>query len=543
MELQENYAGRWIAFMGERVIGQGGTPDQALYAAKSMCFKETPLVTYIPTSQPLAFSELLDRVAGLLPPGLQVFLVGGAVRDALLGKPVHDLDFVLKGDVLHTARKIADKLRAAYFVLDDERFTARLILRHPEGYPQIFDFASLRGPDLESDLRSRDFTINAMAVDVRHPQALLDPLGGAADMRSKLLRACSQTTFSDDPIRILRAIRHAAALDLHIDLHTRNLMKESTSGLGRISPERLRDEVFRILSGPLPAVSIRALEMLGALSPVFPELLSMKGVEQSPPHVLGVWEHSLDAVQRLDGVLNILAPKYDPEKTTNVATAEISLTLGRYRQQFGEHLESSMHPERPLRGLLLMAALFHDVGKPATSSVDENGWIRFFGHEQTGAKIMAARARSMRLSNAERDRIITIVRHHLRPFLLAQTGKPPSRLAIHRFFRDTGQAGVDICLLSLADVMSTYGPSLPAEKWSNHLMVVRSLLEAWWERPEESISPPPLLTGNDLMDVLNIEPGPEIGRILTMIREAQAAGKLQNREEALNLARSVIENL
>jgi hypothetical protein len=171
--------------------------------------------------------------------------------------------------------------------------------------------------------------------------------------------------------------------------------------------------------------------------------------------------------------------------------------------------------------------------------VDESGRIRYFQHDLVGKKIIGRRAKQLRLSNVEVERLECIVRHHLRPILLAQDGGSPTRRAIYRFFRDTGACGVDICLLSLADVMGTYGPTLPQDAWAHHVEVVRILLEAWWERPQESVSPPVLITGDDLIEALVLKPGRQIGWILESIREAQSEGQVTNREEALALAREL----
>ena len=191
-----------------------------------------------------------------------------------------------------------------------------------------------------------------------------------------------------------------------------------------------------------------------------------------------------------------------------------------------------------MRCLLLLAALYHDVSKPATRQVDQDGRIRFLEHEQLGAQLAHRRGSLLHLSNAETERLTTIVRQHMRPLLLAQTGEAPTRRAIYRFFRATGPAGVDICLLSLADSLATYGVGLPQEIWSRHLDVIRSLLEAWWEQPEEKVTPPALLDGHDLIRAFNLSPGPEIGRLLELIREAQASGEITERAEALDYARA-----
>jgi hypothetical protein len=215
----------------------------------------------------------------------------------------------------------------------------------------------------------------------------------------------------------------------------------------------------------------------------------------------------------------------------------ISLRLGRYREQLDAHLNSSPNPLRSLRGLLFMAALYHDAAKPQTQQVDEGGRLRFFNHDVIGADLVAARARLLHLSNDEIDRLKSIVRHHMRPIFLANSGDTPSPRAVYRFFRDTGEAGVDICFLSLADVLATYGSTLPADVWERHLDVVRLLLEAWWDYPRQRIAPPELLRGHDLIDELGLKPGVQIGELLEFIREAQIAGQVTDRESALALAR------
>lgn len=541
-DLQPAYSGRWIAMVRKRVVGQGGTPEQARLAARAARFKETPKVIYVPTERPLVFSPTLEQVRQALPGKVPVYLVGGAVRDALLGRLTHDMDFALQGDALHIARRVADRLGGAYFPLDEERDTARIILTGPQGDRQVLDFAALRGPGLESDLRARDFTMNAMAVDIHQPQELLDPLGGLEDLKSNRLRSCSPGALEDDPLRVLRAIRLAAAYHAHILPETRLQMRAAIPHLNRVSPERLRDELFRILSGRDPATCLRAMEMLGLLPYTFPELAHLKGISQSTPHVADVWNHSLDAVRKLEQILDVLGPVYEPDSASSLMLGVLVLRLGRYRQQINTHLEAQLNPIRPLRALLTLATLYHDAGKPQTREVEQSGKVRFFGHAEAGESLVIERARALRLSNIETERLGIVVRHHLRPVLLSQKGEPPTRRAIYRFFRDCGPAGVDICLLSMADVQATYGTTLDIDTWNRLLDVARALLEAWWERPQESVSPITLVNGNDLIEKFDLKPGPQIGHLLEAIREAHAAGQVSTREEALNLAREILEN-
>jgi poly(A) polymerase len=538
------YAGRWVARLRGQIIAQGGTPEQARRAAQTSRHKEIPEVTFMPPEVPLAFPPLLDSVQQALPSDLPTYLVGGAVRDALLKRFTHDLDFVVPEGGIRLARQIADALKAEFFALDDERDTGRVILIQEDDSRDVLDFASYRGSDLEADLCARDFTINAMAVDV-HTRALLDPLGGAADLQNKRLRACSQTTFLDDPIRILRAVRQAATFDLHITSQTRQAMRAAVKRLPETSPERRRDELFRMLEGRQPATAVQALEILGALPVLLPELPALKGVEQPEPHVYDVWGHTLAVLRHLESTLAALAPGYDPDTTSDVFTGTLVLRLGRYREQFAHHFATSLNADRSARGLLFLAALYHDVAKPFSRTTDENGRTRFWGHDRLGAKMVIQRAQALRLSNPEIERLMAIISNHMRLHYhasrMAGLGKSPSRRAIYRFFRDAGLAGVDLVLLGLADQRATYGPNLTQDEWTAGLEVARIFLENWWEKPEETIAPPPLVDGHTVMKAYSLSPGPRVGQVLEAIREGQATGKVTTRRQALSYGRNWLE--
>lgn len=535
-EKPDPYAGRWLARLKDKVIGQGGTPEQARQAAKASQFKEKPKIIYMPTTDALLFSPLLEQVQTVLSKTTGIYLVGGAVRDAMLQRVSHDLDFAVSGNALKIARKVANALGGAYYRLDDEHQTGRVVLNHSDGSHYLIDFAKFRGENIEADLKARDFTINAFGVALNKPQEVLDPLGGVADLQAHKLRACSTSTFSDDPLRILRAIRFAAALQLHIAGDTRTAMRAGAKGLAQVSSERVRDELFRILAAPQPATSMRALDMLGILPEALPELADLKNETQSPPHVYDVWEHSLQTLQFLEKLCTVLTEEHSSEKVGNLHFGLTVVRLGRFRQQIRAHFEKRLNRERQLLPLLYLAALYHDIAKPQTRSVEEDGRIRFIDHENQGATIAAARAEALRLGNAERDRFVTIIRNHMRPRNMAHEEQPPSRRAIYRFFRDTGEAGVDVCLLSLADVLATYAATMPQDRLEAQLDVLRALLEGYWEQYDETVSPPALLDGKDLIKEFGLKEGPHIGILLEAIREAQAGGEVQSRGDALKLA-------
>lgn len=493
--------------------------------------------------------RILDAVREFSTPERPVYLVGGAVRDLLLNRSSHDLDFVLPGKTRPLAHEISCRLNGALYVMDEERDTTRVILgkTHPaslnEGDRLMIDFASLRSNDLEGDLRARDFTINAMAFDVSVPNRLIDPTGGLADLREKRIRPCSPTSLTDDPVRVIRAVRQALAYGFRIDPETIQQMRAAAPLLQRVSPERVRDELFRIFGGAQVHLAVRILDQVGALRFILPELEVLKGVSQPAPHIYNVWEHTVRVVQYLEQLYAPLVGDYNQETVPDLTVGSAVLWLGRYREKLEEHFNRTLVPDRALRGLLFFAALYHDVAKPETRTETTEARVQFLNHQAAGARKAALRARALALSSAEVQRLETIIDHHMRIHQLAgardENGewKKPSRRAIYRFFKDTRDVGIDICLLTLADIRGTYGVTLPQDIWERELEVCRTLMEAYWENNAKIVSPPRLLTGDDLMEMFDLRPGRDVGRLLAAIREAQAAGEIQDRESAVEFAR------
>lgn len=492
-------------------------------------------------ARPLVWPPLVENLRALLAAHADVYIVGGAVRDALLQRPLHDLDLVTTGDGCPVARLIADALGGAYYPLDVERGVGRALIRSGSETITV-DVAQIRGPDLLTDLSLRDFTINAMAVLLAgNGQQVIDPLGGLEDLQARRLRLCAPHAIADDPVRGLRAIRLSLVFGLLIEPVTRAALRENAARLRQCSAERIRDEFLAILQAPRPEVGVVALQQLGLLREIIPEAETLIEVRQPSPHQYDVWKHTLATVERLHSILALLSGDRLPDDAANVQLGLISFAFTGLRPRLKEHLSQTWANQRAHRGLLLLAALLHDIGKPVSTQQRAGEAPSFHGHDQVGAAIVQERARALRLSNEETARLTAIVRHHMRPHWLFSS-LPLTRRATYRFWRDTGEAGVDVCLLALADYLATYGMMLDTQNWVSYLELVRSLLMSYFQHRDSDIAPPPLLTGRDLIQALELRPGPLVGELLDHLTEAQVTGEISTREEALELARRLLQS-
>lgn len=452
---------------------------------------------------------------------IEAHLVGGAVRDLLLGREkIVDFDFVTPNDGLKTARRVADALGAAFYPLDEERDTGRVVYQYmPGAAPTYLDFASFRGTTLEEDLADRDFTINAMALSLAGE--LIDPLNGRQDLQARQIRAASPEAFHQDPLRMLRAVRQAVEFDFGIDAETEGYLRQAIPRLSQVSPERQRDELLKVLNTPAPGEAIRWLQRLGVLARLLPEVEAMVGVSQSAPHYLDVFQHTaatLDAWAGMWQKTGFGLPEPLP--------GQVSKLL---EQGLTGNLAQSM--------LVPLALLLHDTGKPQTRrEAHEAGQlrVRFLGHEREGAKITRRVMRRWHFSSQAANFVEAVVAHHMRPLSLASSDEPISRRAIFRFFRDTtGPAGVAVALHALADHYGTYPPGEGQQAEHALRLVINRLLAAYFEQHEEIVDPPPLLTGHEVMEALGLAQGRLVGDLLRRLKEAQATGQVTTREAAL----------
>ncbi len=501
---------------------------------------------------PDGFASLLARMNDYLGDrGIKAYIVGGLVRDMLLGRDTADIDIAVDADALEVVPRIAADLGGKYVLLDKENRVARLVLAGNMLSPGTgrwdIDFSTFEG-SIEHDLARRDFTVDAMAVELRQmvdylrslapldsrkrsrsPHAvpgLIDPFHGVGDLHQGVIRVVSETAFTADAARLLRAVRLAAELGFIIDKKTEALIRRDSRLLAGVAGERVREELLRLLAIPPTEQVLFYLDELELLTAVFPELAETKGVEQPKEHHWNVFYHSLKTVAAVEFLLRRGKWEYASEATLPVVP---------WSAMLAQHFEQEVSGGSTRVQLLKLAALLHDIAKPQTRAVAEGGRVRFLGHAIEGASAVASMLERLRFSVREIKLVEALVRHHLRPTQMSQEGLP-SRRAIYRYFRDTGEAGIDVLFLSLADHLATRGPNLDTDNWREHARVVEYVLSQHFEQ-ESIVRSPRLVDGHDLIDLLAMKPGPEIGEILEAVREAQAAGELSSREDALSFIR------
>jgi len=439
-----------------------------------------------------------------------VYLVGGYVRDWLLGQASHDLDLAVEGPAIPLARHIADAFHGAFVLLDQEHDTGRAVLRR-RGRSYSIDLARTRGAGILEDLAARDFTVNAMAVNVKDLASprptVLDPTGGRSDLRARRIRATSAQTFRDDPLRLLRAVRQAATLGFAIAAETEALIRRDAPLVARPSAERVRDELVQIVGSPAPDRQVRELDRLGLLAPTLPEVAALK--EKLLPQGTSAYEHTVSTLGHLGAILAYLAGRDQAAPDAEVAPA-----FAAHRDALQAHLAAVLSDTRTRALTLHFATLLQHLDDQAADTL-----------------------RRLRLSNAEINLAQQIVGGRRLPAALA-TGQPAARRGLYRFFRQLGEAGIEVLLLALAAELAD--PRRDQAAWAGLCAAAQQLLDYYAQCWPRIRAMPPLVNGAELMRALKLKAGPAVGELLEVIREAQAIGEIGSAAEALQLAQAHI---
>ncbi len=460
----------------------------------------------------LAAREVLERE------GVKAWLVGGTIRDALLGRPLHDLDLALEGDAEAQARALADAVGGPVFSLS-EAFGAWRVIDRRRGV--TYDLTPLQGETIEADLAQRELTLNAMGLPLGGGE-LIDPFGGRQDLEAGCLRLVSEEALVGDPLRTLRLARFASELGFAADPAAEEAVSRHAARVTEAAPERIWAELRHLVCADGVLEGLELAERTAVLKEVLPELSALHSVEQSQYHHLDVYEHTLE----------VLARQLELERDPSAVFGDLAPRL---EAVLGETLADELTRRQALR----FAALLHDVGKPATRGVRPDGRVTFIGHDATGDEMVQQIFRRLRASSRLAAFVGALTRHHLVLGFLVHE-RPLSRRSVYRYLRATDPVEVEVTLLTCADRLATRGRKAEAAI-AAHLELARELMGPALDWREHG-PPRPLLPGDELAREVGIEPGPELGELVRRLEEATYAGEVDGREGAVRLARRLRED-
>ncbi|MBY0450203.1 MAG: HD domain-containing protein [Cyanobacteria bacterium] len=462
--------------------------------------------------------------------GMQAYLVGGAIRDCLLGNvssdsPIKDWDIVLTsktGDspldetlqarVRHLAQAICTQLKGHYVLLDETWGIHRIVLDEdnpvlPQG--GCIDLACALDNSIETDLARRDLTINSMAIPLTTDTSafkLMDPHGGQADLETQTIRMLSEGNMIEDPLRLLRVFRFGTLFSSpQWHLETLACVNQHRALINQSAAERIQTELLKLFSARVCFPAVEAMALTGLLESIFPELVPTREVPPNTHHHLGLFEHTLELIRQSEHLFEEL-----PQTAQTSLLESLNGTVNRF-------------------GIVKLACLLHDIGKPQTMQVLSESKTTFYGHEQLSATMGDEISQRLKLSSDLSQRVHHLVRWHLYP---CQFGPESPLKSVLRFYRRIGEAVPDLILLALADRYSTQGPAITPEMMQtahqNHLWL---LDEYYAQKPVLSL--PRLLNGNQIMEALQRPPGPWLKTVLDTLTEAQQLGEIQTEEQAL----------
>ena len=446
-----------------------------------------------------------------LPRRKGVYIVGGSLRDRLLGRIPTDVDIAVHGDPEPFARELATQMNRRVITMGRQAHPLfRVVTQN-----RVFDISPLQGATIEEDLRHRDFTVNALAYETLSAK-IIDVAHGFQDIKDGQIRQVANTCFEADPLRLLRAFRIAAQLGFQIEEHTLKAIRDKAHLISKIAAERIRSELFDILKAPGTHEWLRKMADTGILFNILPEMKAMKGCFQNRYHAFDVLEHTIRTVHHVE----------------ELATQDLKCDR--------DHLPLVTSMDAPRQTRLKLAALLHDIGKPLSMYRTIDGHVRFTGHASIGARMVADLGDRLRFSRNEIEHATKMVHYHLRPLFLFNAGqkKTLTQKDITRFFMKTHTVTADILLLSIADKRARQ-PSAQVTD-SEFELFVRELIHRYDIVFRPSLEIRPLISGHDLIHHLYLAPSPLFKLILARTRELQLAGRITTRKAALKFVADVI---
>ncbi len=441
------------------------------------------------------------------------WLVGGSVRDLLVGRPVADIDVMVNGDPGAAARGLASQAGGSPFPLSERHGAWRVV---DEG--RNVDFTALHG-SLPEDLARRDFTANAIAVSLADA-TVTDLHGGLGDIDARQLRVVGDDVFRDDPLRLLRLPRLAAELEFAVEPTTADIARRDADLVVSSAGERQLAELQRILCVRDPVDALSLCDELGVLAAVLPEVDALHDVEQSAFHHLDVFHHTLHVID---------------------ATADVAANVGHFfpdpvvAAAIEASLAAPLDGTMDVRAGLRWGALLHDIAKPYTRTVLPDGGVKFWGHDERGVAMLDDILGRLSASGALRDLTTVLVREHLMlGFMIPE--RPLDRRAFYRYAMATRPYALPSVVLSLGDRLATRGSRTRLRGLRRHLETAQEIaagIVALGPVPPRLVAP-----ADRIAEQIGLAPGPALGRLVAALQEEQAAGEVQSEQQAVEFARS-----
>jgi putative nucleotidyltransferase with HDIG domain len=459
------------------------------------------------------------------------YIVGGAVRDIILGLEINDLDIVVHDLLVDFSNWLEKQAGMKVFSFINEGGSHIKRLTNDDLQVDI----SALSTTLEIDLSNRDFTINGMSIDLAKTKGeLYDPYNFTRHIPECCFELIKSNGIKSDPLRILRSARLIAKTGFEPTYQTEDIMTRQSHLIKQVASERVHEELIKILSLPKGAYAIGQIIKMGVLNNLFPEIGQCDNCKQNDFHTLDVLNHMKNTMYTTSGIINSIQ-NYDTSQKARIILACEPL-YGR-EQRVKEYLNETYPNGTKKYALIKLAALLHDIGKPSTKSI-KNGNITFHGHEHAGAEIVTKRLAKLGFPSYENDFITQCVAGHMYPLHLSNSNFKNS--AIYRFFRKFKDQALAIILISSAEASFSGGKAMTQARKNRHKLILKKMLSAYCENPHSYVSPKPLVNGDVLMQELNLAQGPIIGKLINLIVEKTVDGEISTTEEALELARHVM---
>ncbi|MEW6102611.1 MAG: HD domain-containing protein [bacterium] len=443
--------------------------------------------------------------------GSKFFLVGGFIRDYLLKKPSKDIDFCFSEDPIGFARDVSNVLKGAFVLLDEN--CGRVVLKDI-----TLDFTRIEG-DIERDIKRRDFTINSLAMKGPSFSEIIDLTDGISDIQKGVIKMVSKNSLIEDPLRLLRAVRFSSSLNFEIEKETIKAIKENAYLIKNVASERINYELFEILKNKKSYKFLKVAFSLGILSEVIKELIPLSQIEGRGYHHLDLLEHSFETVKQIE----IIADNF---------------LFIEYLERVREYLNEAIASDHTRLSILKLVGLLHDLGKPETIK-EEDGRLRFIGHERLGEKYVQGIGKRLKFSHNEIQTMARITLNHMRIGTLVQGGVITKK-AVFRLFKDLGDDLIMLLILSLADRYSAVGEATTKEDIENHEKGIKKILDFIFSE-KEPIKPPKIVNGKELMKRFSLKESPLIGKLLFLIEEAWIEGKIKNKKDAFKVVEGYLE--